>query len=448
MKKKILLTTFLLIILIANISLASYSTVTMSVVKEPVCTINLGENSNFEKRLIEKDLNNKEVTIQLKVTNGEKESKPTGELVLLLDNSLSMDEPNDEGYIRGGTIYRAAKTLLTKALTGNSSLKVAVSSFATNTDIAKEGTIEDAKEIVPLTDNLDTLLAGVEEIERNGPRTDLDAGLKIAKEQFSSESNNKYLVVLTDGVPNVAVDYDKVYASDDVINKTKTQLTDLEKNGINVVTMLTGIDNEDAKPYTGHPKTNKQIIDEVFGTSENPTAGKFYYVTDAQAEKTIVTDIYNSLLPVKQTYKDITIVDYFPAEIINNFEFAYVEKANIGEVSAEVNKANNSITWTIPELASGDTAIVQYKLKLKENFDSAIVGKLLDTNVKVDVTYKDLEDKEQSKTSNITPTLKLAEPPVVLPKAGKTTFVVLLAGISIFAIFTFVKFAIINKNVK
>ena len=54
---------FLILILLTNLSFASYSTVTMNVVEEPVCTIELGENSKFEKKLISKDLNNKEVTI-------------------------------------------------------------------------------------------------------------------------------------------------------------------------------------------------------------------------------------------------------------------------------------------------------------------------------------------------------------------------------------------------
>ena len=77
MKKKIFTGLFLILILMANISFASYSTVTMSVVEEPVCTIELGENSKFEKKLISKDLANKEVTLQLQVTNGEEDFKPT-----------------------------------------------------------------------------------------------------------------------------------------------------------------------------------------------------------------------------------------------------------------------------------------------------------------------------------------------------------------------------------
>ena len=41
-------------------------------------------------------------------------------------------------------------------------------------------------------------------------------------------------------------------------------------------------------------------------------------------------------MPISQSYKNIQIVDYFPKEIIDNFDFAYVEKANIGEISAKV----------------------------------------------------------------------------------------------------------------
>lgn len=47
MKSKIFMGVFLILILIANVSFASYSTVTMSVVDEPVCTIPITENARF-----------------------------------------------------------------------------------------------------------------------------------------------------------------------------------------------------------------------------------------------------------------------------------------------------------------------------------------------------------------------------------------------------------------
>lgn len=449
MKKKFFITTFLLIILIANVSLANYSTVMMNVVEEPVCTIKLGENSNFEKKLISKDLSNKEVTIQLKVTNGEQPLLPTGEVVLLLDNSLSMDNPSatDSTVLRKDLVFNSAKTLLNNILKDNTSLKVAISRFSTNTDTSKQGTLEDASIVTPLTNDLDTLLAGIDSINADGPLTNLDAGLKVASTQFSTETNNKYLIVLTDGIPNVAVDYDNQVFSDDVIAKTNTQLKALGTQGINVITMLTGIANENISPIEGRP-TNKEIITSVFGTTENPTAGKFYYVTDAEIENTITNDIYNALVPIKRAYTNIKITDYFPKEIIDNFDFAYVDKANIGEVSATVDKTNNSITWTIPELANDQTAIVQYKLKLKENFSSSIVDKLLDTNEKVDITFNDFDSKEQTKTSNVTPVLKLAKPPVVLPKTGRTVMIALLVVAAALVIFSLTKLTILNRKMK
>ena len=74
-KTKILFTLFLLITLITTISSAAYSDITMSVVEEPVCTINFGDNSTFTKQLISKDLNNKEVTLQLQVKNNRNQEK-------------------------------------------------------------------------------------------------------------------------------------------------------------------------------------------------------------------------------------------------------------------------------------------------------------------------------------------------------------------------------------
>lgn len=452
MKKKIFLGIFLILIFIANMSFASYSTVQMQVVDEPVCTLPIGENSKFEKKLINKDLANKKVTLQLQVTNEEENIKPTGELMLVLDNSDSMNknvtsEGTNGSVTRKDLIFNSAKTLVSNLLEGNDNLKVGIVSFSSNTDVSKEATLEDANVVSPLSNNVTELNNAISNIEANGPRTDLDAGITLASEQFTKTDNNKYMIVLTDGVPNIALTYNNPYYSDDVINTTKAKLQQLESNGISITTMLTGIDDENYVPV-GITKTFSEIINEVFGTEENPTTGKFYYVTDDEVEKTITNDIYNSLLPISQSYKNIVIKDYFPQEIIDNFDFAYVSNANIGEISAKVDTTDNSITWTIPELASGETATVQYTLALKENFDSSIVDKLLDTNEKVDITYDDFNGNNQSQTSDVTPVLKLTEPPAVLPYAGTTTFLI-IAGVILAGtlIFSFIRLSQL-KNVK
>ena len=447
MKKKIFITLFLLLILIANLSFASYNTVTMTVVEEPVCNIELGENSKFEKKLVAKDMNKKEVTIQLQVVNNEKSIKPTGEIMLVIDNSDSMLDEVDN-TTREELVVNSAKTLVNNLLKDNDNLKIGVVSFSSNTDVSKEGTIEDASLVSELSNDATKLNNFISNIEYNGPRTDLESGITLAQKYFSTEKNNKYMIVLTDGVPNIAINFDKNYFSDDVIKKTNTALANVEKNNISLITMLTGISEPDKNPLPTVDKTYAQIISEIFGTQEKPTAGKFYYIQDDKIEETITKDIYNDLLPIEKSLKDIKIVDYFPKEIIDNFEFAYVQNSNIGNISAEVDKTTNSITWTIPELKSGQTATVQYKLKLKENFSSSIVDKILDTNEKVDITYTDFDGKNQSKTSDVTPKLKLTEPPVELPKAGKPLIIAICVSLVGILVYTFIRYNVTKNNMK
>ena len=135
MKKTVFFIIFLILILITNISFASYSTVTMTVVEEPVCTINIGENSKFEKKLISKDLNNKDITIQLQVTNEEIVNKPTGEIILVLDNSDSMNEETSTGEIRKNLVFNSANacSFLTFFISSKNSLFIlAIFSFIVN----------------------------------------------------------------------------------------------------------------------------------------------------------------------------------------------------------------------------------------------------------------------------------------------------------------------------
>ncbi|MCI8760234.1 MAG: VWA domain-containing protein [Clostridia bacterium] len=450
MKNKISIGLFLIMILIANVSFASYSTVTMNVVEEPICTISLGENSKFEKKLIHKDLANKEVTLQLQVTNEEIADKPTGEIMLVLDDSNSMTTPVAGNTTRKDLIFNSANALISSLLENNTSLKIGVVKFSTNQVISSEGitgtegTAQDASVVSPLSDDPTALSNAISNIETLGPKTNLQSGLLLASQQFSNEDNNKYIIVLTDGVPNVAIDCTDYY-SDTVITKTTQALKDLEAKGIEVITMLTGIDNE-SETTSVNDKTFGEIIKEVFGTQTNPTVGTFYYVTDDAIEKTITEDIYRALMPIEKTLKDITIVDYFPKEIVQNFNFAYLSKASIGNITATIDTTNNSITWTIPELASGQTATVQYKLKLKENFDSSIVNKILNTNQKVDIDYTDFNDNKQTKTSDISPKIKLTEPPVVLPKAGTITFISLSIVIGGLFIYSIIKLIILHNK--
>lgn len=449
-RTKILLTLFLLITLIATISCASYNDVTMSVVEEPTATINFGTNSIVERSVISKNLAKKEITLQLKVTNNEKSLKPTGEIMLVIDNSKSMTDNVTDTQTREDLVIDSAKTLINKILKDNTQLKVGAVSFSTNSDISKEGTIEDAKLISELTNDSNKLISAISNIEYNGPRTNLQSGINLAKQYFSKNTDNshKYIIVLSDGVPNVAIDYDKNYYSDDVIEKTKSELESLSDITNNVYIMLTGISNGDAVAVPA-TKTYNEIVESIFGTTENPTIGKFYYIPDDKIEDTITSDIYKNLLPISQSFTNIIVKDYFTDEIVKNFDFSYVKNPNFGTISSKIDTTTNSITWNIPELKSGETAIVQYKLKLKENFDENIINKVLDTNKKLDLTYTDYSNQTNTKTSDITPKVKLTENlPAELPKAGTTIFFGTMGIVLVIAVAFGIKYIIVKNSMK
>ena len=447
------LTAILAIILILAMSGSVFAvSTTMEIVEDNICRIDLNDSSYVEKKICDADLANHQVTIQLKVTNDSKVVIPSGELMLVIDSSESMNEAVSNTKTRKQLVLDSANKLVADLLKANStSLKIGVVTFSTgtetdtNTGYLVTGTEADAQKVCDFTNDVSTLTSKISAIEGTGQYTNLDSGLQLAKKSFTSEKNNKYMIVLTDGLPNLAVGYNDLVSYDgltDVINQTKSTLASLSE--INVTTMLTGIESEEAtfRPGTPNSYTYGQVIREVFGSEENPTVGKFYNVNDSEIEKTITDKIYHDLLPVSSTLEDITVVDYFPQDIVSNFELTYVDGIDISNVSPKIDTATNSITWKIAKLASGETATIQYKLTLKDSFDENIIGKILDTNENLDVTYNDYDGTSKEKSSDVTPKIRLVaqkEDPTVapkeLPKAGLPSAIIgicALASISIY----------------
>lgn len=453
------LSIFLVITLLSSVVFATTSS-KFEVVEDNICTIKINDYCEFEKRMINYDLNKRQVTIQLKITNTTPADKPTGEVMLVLDDSNSMNETTASGEKRGDLVFGSAKTLVNKMLQNNDNLKVGIVKFSTNADLNLEGTLQDASLVSELTNDKLALTNAIDNIDKAGIRTDLDSGLTLAKEHFSKENNNKYIIVLTDGVPNVALSLEKSKQgfTDSVINKTKATLQSFATN-YNLITMLTGISNADALA-TASSYTYGQIVEKIFGTTNNPTVGKFYYITDSQIENTINNDIYNSLVPVPQAITDINVNDYFPQEIIDNFDFAYIAQPTKGTISPAID-SNNRIVWSIDSLNSGEEAVVQYTLTLKDNYNSDIVNVILDTNEKVDITYKNPDGTDGSKTSTDTPKVRITEvstptpaktdttiAKTILPKAGSPAMLTLCGFLFSITVFSGLKLLKISKKVK
>ena len=305
MKKKIALTIFLIIMMMTTsvFATAKSADVKMEVVEDNVCTIKLNEKANLEKKLVEYDLDKHQVTLQLKVNNAAEAKIPSGEMMLVIDSSNSMDQKVDDNTTRKELVLNSANKLVESLLKANpTTLKIGVVTFSTSSQKDENGNLiigteADAQKVCDFTNNVQTLKSKISAIEGTGQYTNLDSGLKLAKSQYTSEDNNKYMIVLTDGLPNIAIGYNDLTSYKgltDVITATKATLKSLDN--VDVMTMLTGIDTEDATfRMEGENKyTYGQVIQEVFGTESKPTVGKFYKINDNQIEKTITETIYRS----------------------------------------------------------------------------------------------------------------------------------------------------------
>ena len=445
MKKIIKIIIFLLafILIFTNFIYAKLSSSThFEVVDKSVCEIEFGENGKFTKQIISYDENS--VTLQLDVENTaeEKIEKTVSEIFLVIDNSLSLNEKVSDTETRKDLIYNSAKQLATKLNASDPEFKIGVICFSSNSDVKKEGTIEDATLMQTLTTENSDVLEAIENINDTnfGSRTNIEAGLELANRNFSGTADKEYIILISDGVPNDDIHGNTLQYSDTVLGNTKNKLIELNNKGTKLISVLAGVSN------TVEPTVNKtyvELAEEVFGTESAPTAGKYYFISDSNIKTIVENNVFNDVeISKSTTLTNIVIKDYFPKKIIDNFDFAYVASPNLGNVSTEIDKTTNSITWTIPSLKAGEIASLQYKLTLKDNFDKDILGQILPTNEKVNIT----DDQGDNETSTVSPKVRVTEdiPIEVIPQTGTSDMllmgIVILSILSVFGIYKYIKY--------
>lgn len=431
----------------------------LEIVENNICTIKINDFATFEKKIVDYDLEKKELTIGLNIKNTAKEiENPPFEVVLVIDNSLSMKEnfvDDAKTITRLKQVTDSAKKLTNK-LFENENMKVAVVSFSTGDT---EGTLSDAKLRTKLTSDSEKVLSSINEIatdDKQGPRTNIDAGLQIAKTCFSEEENNKYIILLTDGIPNTAVDGPTFTYSSETAEKTKSTLKKIDKEGINIISAMIGLNETVVEPTT--ELTYKALAEEVFGTSAEPTVGKFYYVADKNIETSICETIFSNIVDTTiNTLTNIDIYDYFPQEIIDNFNFKYVTSPNLGKVSTEIDREKNCIIWHIDELKPETSGFLSYKLTLKDKIDSSIINVVLNTNKKVDITANEIKTEDGSNvvSSTVTPKVRVTIPKdttvanTTIPQTGNTPTPMIITSIAlIICIATGIRFYLLNRDIK
>lgn len=383
-------------------------TTTLELVEKKLCEISL-KNGNevigkFTKELSKFDADKKEVELTLKVENlmkDENAEKPV-EVLLVLDNSNSMNAKYNQKEKK--EYVKMVSNLFVDSLFGYfKDVKVGVVAFAAITPTTvggKYGSAEDAKLLTALSNSKDTVKNAINNSyvpDENTACTNIESGLDLAQKSFSSSTETtKYVVLISDGVPNVSLaPSDTPAYSGEAATRTKAKLQTLEQAGYHIFSVLMGLNDSDKenayapKKEDGHNMTNRELSEEVFGTIENPTAGDFYYIDYDSLDTTVNGKILNGIKDLKDTsITNIVIKDYFPKEIVDNFNFTYVKSPNIGEVSSKIDNTDNSITWNIELLKYGEVAELVYKLTLKDDYNKEIVDKILQTNSGIDLKYQ------------------------------------------------------------
>lgn len=452
MKKlnKILTIILLLFLVVSTTCFAATTTskdLKLEIVENNVCTINIKDSAIFEKKIIDYNLDKKEITLQMQIKNiAEKPLTGPSEIILVMDTSDSMVKEVSTGVTRMDAIKAAANKLATTLLE-NENVKLGIVTFSTSD---KFGTLEDAKLKSALTSSSEDISKVIESITFDGNgQTDIDAGITLASQNFSETCENKYIILLTDGVPNYSIgkptfEYSGTTATN--TKKTLEKITSTDK--INLISVMTGVENIENKE-TG--RTYKELAEEIFGTSKNPNYGKFYYIPDSKIDKTISEDIFNDNFDKDAgVLTNIDIYDYFPQEIINNFDFEYVASPNLGTISPSIDLQNNCIVWHIDSLGYGETGTVSYKLKVKENVDTSIVNVILNTNEKVEINADQLDTPA---TSTVSPKIRLSgdntKANTVIPQTGltSTTYVVPAIVLIVCAVIG-IRLYFLNKNSK
>ena len=453
MKKlnKILTIILLLLLVVSTTCFAATTTskdLKLEIVENNVCTISIKNSAIFEKKIIDYNLDQKEITLQMQIKNiAEKPLAGPSEIILVMDTSDSMAREVATGVTRMDAIKTAADKLATTLLK-NENVKLGIVTFSTSNNF---GTIDDAKLKSSLTSSSEDISKVIKSITFDGNgQTDIDAGITLASQNFSETCENKYIILLTDGVPNYSIGKPTFEYSGTTATNTKKTLEKItSEDKINLLSVMTGVESNVQNPETG--MTYKELAEEIFGTSENPNYGKFYYIPDSKIDQTISEDILNDIVnPNDGVLTNVDIYDYFPQEIINNFDFEYVASPNLGTISPSIDLQNNCIVWHIDSLGYGETGTVSYKLKVKENVDTSIVNVILNTNEKVEIKADQLDTPA---TSTVSPKIKLSgdntKANTVIPQTGltSTTYVVPAIVLIVCAVIG-IRLYFLNKNSK
>lgn len=405
MKKTKIIVLSLIILMIFSMFfkvLASELKTSMDIMKKASETKYLENDQGYiSKTIVDSNAETGEVTIELSLSNKGKKTTSTTtpskntktEIMLVIDESGSMNIKLENGKTRRETVYEATTKMVNEIFSNYSNVSIGIIKFAASS--SSDVRMDDAEKVCSLTNDRNLVINGIEKKEKVSGGTNIEAGILVAKKEYSNTKCNKIMIILTDGVPTRAVNKEKSSTE-----ATKETLINTENEGIKIISMLTEISS---------PKKAEAI----FGTPTKPTVGKYYYIKDAQINSIITENIYKDVVEIiskpNSNMNEVKIQDYFPKDITDNFEFSYVGKPSKGNTTQTIDKQTNTITWDIGTLKGDEVATLKYKLKIKDMKNKELLNRAIATNEKVVLTYKDIDAKDYTVTLSSSPEIKLSE---------------------------------------
>lgn len=450
MKKTLIVSALIFSLISVMIPVYASNDVALNIVQKASETKYLENDQGYiSKTIVDSDSEKGEVTVEVKLSNTSKdlETSTGTEIFLVVDNSGSMGYTTSTGEIRRNVVTKSIKNLTDSIYKNSSNVKVGLVRFAGNTSsntlLTNGSTImcnltedkEKMLEAINEFENLDTSVTlDKGEMKHCESGTNIESGLKRANDNFSKNCKNKIIILLTDGVPNY--DVNNSVSVSKIYENTKTRLKNIGEEGVTILSMMTGINEDDGNDA-------QTIVESIFGTEEKPTTGVFYNISDTEIEEVVSNNIFKNVMEkIQNPINTIKIKDYFPQDILNNFEIT-ISKPSIGTVSDKIDEETKSIEWNMDTLKGNEVATLQYKLKIKDmSKNSPIYNKEIATNEKIVLNYKDSNEKDYEVTLTSSPKIKLEDikkevissgqkdttvANKILPKAGKNIIIISIA---------------------
>lgn len=384
-------------------------------------------NISISKKVLNSNAENGELTIETTISNKAKDTVQTKyepiEVMIVLEEEAVTGESSYSQYLQ--YVPMIASAIINRnpnAKVGIVGVKgpkrgITVDDEDKATFDGDEGNIlgsEDNAEIVcALTNDTDEISTSLSNMNKDRIKyySNMQAGLRLASNSFSG--NAKKLILTYNAMPSVVIGSQACFSQQDgesqtevidrhymtIVNSTKSEIQSLGSKNINLVVLNDGSELPVEKYYdtsTGEKTLEVDVNDyneEIYGTVDNPTYGKVYTITLFNFNKIINENISGAIVENIPTHiQDVSFKEYFTDEIISNFEI------NVKDSTVDLSKLSNEkyFEYYIGEIKSKNSVKFTYTLKAKSDINEEILMQKLNTNEKMEISYKNDNDTIES----------------------------------------------------